>query len=135
MINQEGSQAPPSEFLQEVLVLDPPPVFKFHGDELLEKFNILKAWESPLPLDQFLTIHARSVRALLVSGTYRLTADILRLLPSPKFIFTTSSGLNHIDYRRAIGKEFLWPVRQSCIQKMLPIWLSDCGCGFLLDLR
>ncbi|GLT84472.1 hypothetical protein SLE2022_027000 [Rubroshorea leprosula] len=89
-----GSRSQP---LPEVLVLEPPPVFKFHGDRLSEKFVFLKAWESPLPLEQFLIVHAQSVRALLLSGTYRLTADILRLLPSLKLIFTTSAGLNHID--------------------------------------
>jgi len=58
---------------------------------------VLKAWESPLPLDQFLTTHAHSVQALLSSGRYLLTGNIIRLLPSLRLVVTTSAGLNHID--------------------------------------
>ncbi|XVE73971.1 hypothetical protein DITRI_Ditri11bG0161200 [Diplodiscus trichospermus] len=47
--------------------------------------------------DQFLTAHAHSVQALLLSGTHPVTSDTLRLLPSPGLIVTTSAGLNHID--------------------------------------
>jgi hydroxypyruvate reductase 2 len=55
-------------------------------------------WESPLPVDQFLATHARSVRALLCYGTGPpITAEIIRLLPSLRLVVTTSVGLNHID--------------------------------------
>ncbi|KAK6285545.1 hypothetical protein POUND7_011724 [Theobroma cacao] len=93
----QESHVHPSQNLPLVLVLEPPPVFKFHGDQLLKKFQFLKAWESPLPLDQFLTIHAHSVQALLSPGTHPVTLETLRLLPSLGLIVTTSVGLNHID--------------------------------------
>ncbi|XP_022759526.1 glyoxylate/hydroxypyruvate reductase HPR3-like [Durio zibethinus] len=93
----QESNVHPSQHLPLVLVLEPPPVFKFHGDQLSEKFQFLKAWESPLPLDQFLTIHAHSVQALLSPGTHPVTSDTIRLLPSLGLIVTTSVGLNHID--------------------------------------
>ncbi|KAB1218840.1 Glyoxylate/hydroxypyruvate reductase HPR3 [Morella rubra] len=84
----------------QVLVLKPPPLFKIFSDSdaFSEKFHLLKAWESPLPLDQFLTTHARSVRAMLCSANGpRITGDIIRLLPSITLVLTTSAGLNHID--------------------------------------
>ncbi|KAB1218839.1 Glyoxylate/hydroxypyruvate reductase HPR3 [Morella rubra] len=83
-----------------VLVLNLLPIFKISSDSdaFSEKFHLLKAWESPLPLDQFLTTHARSVQAILCSGIGPpITADIIRLLPSIRLIVTTSAGLNHID--------------------------------------
>ncbi|KAG2729561.1 hypothetical protein I3760_01G256000 [Carya illinoinensis] len=85
------------EELPHILVLEPPPIMIICGDQFLKNFRLLKAWESQLPLDQFLTIHAQSVQALLSSGRYSLTADILQLLPSLRLVVTTSAGLNHID--------------------------------------
>lgn len=42
--------------------------------------------------------HTRSVQAMICSGMGpRITADILRLIPSLKLIVTTSAGYNHID--------------------------------------
>ncbi|XP_059651502.1 glyoxylate/hydroxypyruvate reductase HPR3-like [Cornus florida] len=84
--------------LQKVVVLSPQPrVFNVYGKELSEKFQLLKAWESPMPTDQFLATHASSVQAMLTSGLTPVPADVLSLLPSLKVIVTTSAGLNHID--------------------------------------
>jgi hydroxypyruvate reductase 2 len=88
---------PEDEELPQILVLEAPPIMRYYGDQFLKNFRLLKAWESPLPLDQFLTIHAHSIQALLSSGRYPLTTNILRLLPSLQLVVTTSAGLNHID--------------------------------------
>jgi hydroxypyruvate reductase 2 len=94
-------RAPPeneSSDLPQVLVLKPPPVLNAFWDHFTKRFQILKVWESPLPVDQFLATHARSVRALLCYGTGPpITAEIIRLLPSLRLVVTTSVGLNHID--------------------------------------
>ncbi|GLT51888.1 hypothetical protein SLA2020_252630 [Shorea laevis] len=126
----EESHGRGSQSLQEVLVLEPPPVFKFHGDRLSEKFVFLKAWESPLPLEQFLIVHAQSVRALLLSGTYPLTVDILRLLPSLKLIFTTSAGLNHIDLP-ACHKQGISVARAGSLHSED---VADLAVGLLIDV-
>ncbi|PRQ57729.1 putative oxidoreductase [Rosa chinensis] len=66
--------------------------------KLSQKFNLLKAWDSPLPQDQFLTTHARSVQALISSANGPpITTQILHLLPSLKLIATTSAGIDHVD--------------------------------------
>lgn len=96
-LNHQVNHEHESEELPQILVLEPPPIMQQYGDQFLENFRLLKAWESPLPLDQFLTIHAHSVQALLSSGRYPLTGNIIRLLPSLQLVVTTSAGLNHID--------------------------------------
>ncbi|KAL5859847.1 hypothetical protein ACOSQ4_001143 [Xanthoceras sorbifolium] len=88
-----------SHDLPQVLLLKPPPDFLLFGQDRFpsDKFRFLKAWESPLPLDQFLQAHAQSVQAILSSGGAPVTAEILRLMPAVKMVMTTSAGLNHID--------------------------------------
>lgn len=111
-----------SQHLPQVLILedlDPPPILKHHGDYLSKKFKLLKAWESSLALDQFLATHAQSVRALLCSGHYLLTANILRHLPSLQLVVTTSSGLNNIDF-------------QEC--KRLGITVANAGNAYAEDV-
>ncbi|CAK9134489.1 unnamed protein product [Ilex paraguariensis] len=93
---QSHQEHAPQE-LPQVLVLEPPNVFKAYEKQFLEKFQFLKAWESEIPTEQFLTTHARSIRALLCSDWTPITADVLRLLPSLRVIVTSSAGLNHID--------------------------------------
>ncbi|XP_042505485.1 glyoxylate/hydroxypyruvate reductase HPR3-like [Macadamia integrifolia] len=76
-------------------------------DRFLKKFRFLKAWESLMHLDLFLTTYAQSVTALLCSGYNPITADKLRCLHSFRCIVTTSADLNHIDlvecHRRGIA--------------------------------
>ncbi|EOX96144.1 D-isomer specific 2-hydroxyacid dehydrogenase family protein [Theobroma cacao] len=87
-----------SQDLPQVLVIKPPPVLTLFEDKFISsKFQLLKAWESTLPLDQFLTNYAGSVRAVLCSGASPITADIIRLLPSLQLVITASAGVNHID--------------------------------------
>ncbi|KAF5952971.1 hypothetical protein HYC85_010915 [Camellia sinensis] len=83
--------------LPKVLVLRPPPMFKMFEKEFSEKFQFLKAWESPIPTDQFLAAEASSIEAMLTSGSRPVTADILCHLPSVRIIVTSSIGVYHID--------------------------------------
>ncbi|OMO78708.1 hypothetical protein CCACVL1_14178 [Corchorus capsularis] len=91
--HQEGSN-----HLPQVLIIKPPPVFTLFEDKFIStKFQFLKAWESTLPLDQFLTTYAGSVRAVLCSGASPISRDTIRMLPSLKLVVTASAGTNHID--------------------------------------
>lgn len=104
-----GDQNHKPQDLPQVLVLKPPPVLSVIGEEsfLSNKYQFLKAWESPLPLHQFLTAHAGSIQAILCSGAAPVTDDLLQLLPSVRLVVTASAGTNHIDleacHRRGIS--------------------------------
>ncbi|XP_042512717.1 glyoxylate/hydroxypyruvate reductase HPR3-like [Macadamia integrifolia] len=101
MADEEKEEQRQAEMEKLPVVLQVHPVFAIAPieDRYLKKFRFLKAWESSMPLDLFLTTHAQSVRALLCSGGTGIpvTADVLRFLPSLRCIVTTSAGLNHID--------------------------------------
>ncbi|GAV76667.1 2-Hacid_dh domain-containing protein/2-Hacid_dh_C domain-containing protein [Cephalotus follicularis] len=88
-----------SQNLPKVIVFIKPPVFTLLGEHYFHSpiFQFLKAYESPLPLHQFLTTHAHSIQAILSSGGAPVTADILDKLPSVRLVVTTSAGLNQID--------------------------------------
>ncbi|OMP08087.1 hypothetical protein CCACVL1_01166 [Corchorus capsularis] len=85
--------------LPYVLILKKPPTFHYFGDHSFDspKYHLLKAYESPLPLPQFLLAHAQSVQAVVSTRGAPVTADIIHLLPSLRLVVTTSQGLNHID--------------------------------------
>ncbi|PON37394.1 D-isomer specific 2-hydroxyacid dehydrogenase, catalytic domain containing protein [Parasponia andersonii] len=93
------------EDLPVVLVLRPPPVLTMFEHSFTERFRILNASDSDLPLDQFLASSddAQSATALLcyggvgTSGGLRISAEILRRLPSLKIVVSTSTGVNYID--------------------------------------
>ncbi|PON85156.1 D-isomer specific 2-hydroxyacid dehydrogenase, catalytic domain containing protein [Trema orientale] len=96
----------PEDDLPVVLVLRPPPVLTMFQDRFTERFRILNASDSDLPLDQFLASSddARSATALLcyggavgTSGGLRISGGILRRLPSLKIVVSTSTGVNYID--------------------------------------
>ncbi|KAL3738696.1 hypothetical protein ACJRO7_020126 [Eucalyptus globulus] len=82
-----------------VLLLRHPTQFSVHNRPLPDTFRFLKPWESPLPLDDFLSssADARTAEAILTSGMTPVTADTLRRLPGVRLVVTTSVGLNHID--------------------------------------
>ncbi|GLT51889.1 hypothetical protein SLA2020_252640 [Shorea laevis] len=94
-----ASEKPSRNDLPQVLLPGPPPSFYFFGDQFYtsDKFQLLKAYESPLPLSEFLTTHAQSIRAILSSGGAPVTAETIRLMPALQLVVTTSQGLNHID--------------------------------------
>ncbi|XP_031267767.1 glyoxylate/hydroxypyruvate reductase HPR3-like [Pistacia vera] len=93
---EEQSQ---NQNVPQVLLLKPPPAFALFGDEFFSsnKFRLLKAYESSLPLDQFLETNAESIEAILSSGGAPVTADILQQLPLVRLVVTTHAGLDHID--------------------------------------
>ncbi|XVE73972.1 hypothetical protein DITRI_Ditri11bG0161300 [Diplodiscus trichospermus] len=90
---------PSQHDLPNVLILKLPPSFVIFGEHFFDsaKFRFLKAYESSLPLPQFLLAHAQSVQAILSSGGAPVTADTICLLPNLRLVVTTSQGLNHID--------------------------------------
>ncbi|OMP00554.1 D-isomer specific 2-hydroxyacid dehydrogenase, NAD-binding protein [Corchorus olitorius] len=53
----------PNDDLPYVLILKKPPTFHYFGDHSFDspKYHLLKAYESPLPLPQFLLAHAQSL--------------------------------------------------------------------------
>ncbi|XP_062115228.1 glyoxylate/hydroxypyruvate reductase HPR3-like [Humulus lupulus] len=82
----------------EVIALEKHPVLDLFEKQFSQRFHILKAWESELPLDKFLESHAYSVEALLCpSGGPKVTTDVLGRLPLVGVVITTSSGVDHID--------------------------------------
>ncbi|XP_058226192.1 glyoxylate/hydroxypyruvate reductase HPR3-like [Rhododendron vialii] len=83
--------------LPKVLIIRPPMAFKSVETEFSQKFHLVKAWESPLPLDQFLAAHAHDVRAMIASGVTPVNPDVLRHLPSLRCIVTSSAGIDQID--------------------------------------
>lgn len=60
------------------------------------EFQLLKAFDSPLPTDLFLSSHP-GISALICSVGTPVTADILHLLPSLRLILTTSVGVDYLD--------------------------------------
>ncbi|XP_039167910.1 glyoxylate/hydroxypyruvate reductase HPR3-like [Eucalyptus grandis] len=88
-----GRRAPPC-----VLLLCHPIEFSLLDRPLPDNFRFLKPWESPLPLDDFLSsADARPAEAILTNGRAPVTADMLRRLPGVRLVFTSSAGVNHID--------------------------------------
>ncbi|CAK7347965.1 unnamed protein product [Dovyalis caffra] len=85
--------------LPNVLVLKPTPFITLLGEQFFasKKFTFLKAYDSPLPLHQFLSTHSHSIKAILSSVGAHVTADILQLLPEVGLVVTTSVGLNQVD--------------------------------------
>ncbi|KAJ4955257.1 hypothetical protein NE237_012040 [Protea cynaroides] len=114
------------------VVLQLRPVFAIAPaeDRFLQKFRFLKAWESSMPKDLFLTTHAQSVRALLCSGGTPVTADDLRCLPSLRCILTTSAGLNHIDLVECRRRGIAIANSGDCFSEDA----SDYAIGLLLDV-
>ncbi|KAM7476355.1 hypothetical protein LguiB_023598 [Lonicera macranthoides] len=119
-----------AEHRPQLLIFRPPPVFTAHEDEFSKKFDILKAYRSPLPTDLFITTYAQSVKAVLCSGASPITADLIRHLPSLKFVVTASAGVNHIDLqecrRRGISVANAGVVFSEDV--------SDVAVGLLIDV-
>ncbi|KAG8391728.1 hypothetical protein BUALT_Bualt01G0217300 [Buddleja alternifolia] len=92
-----GKQSFEADQLPQIIVFGPPTFYKSHDKEFSSKFRVLKPWQSQLPLPEFLTAQAKNIRAALCSGVFKLTASILRHLPSLELVVSGSVGLNHID--------------------------------------
>ncbi|XP_051139662.1 glyoxylate/hydroxypyruvate reductase HPR3-like [Andrographis paniculata] len=92
-------EPPPAagEERQQLLILRPPQLFIVYEQEFSDSFNLLKAYESPLPTDIFLHKYAQSTRVVFCSGLSPITNDILHHLPSLQLVAAASTGVNHID--------------------------------------
>lgn len=121
----------PQNDLPQVLLIKPPVASYLFGDNFYssKKFQFLKAYESPLPLNDFLLTHAQSVRAILSSGA-AVTSDIISLMPALKVVVTTSQGLNHIDLREC-------RLRGIAVASVGTVFSADCAdlaVGLLIDV-
>ncbi|GFP86000.1 glyoxylate/hydroxypyruvate reductase hpr3 [Phtheirospermum japonicum] len=119
-----------TQHLPEIIVLGPPTVFNTHRNEFSSRFRLLRPWESPLPLAQFLTAHAQNTRAALCAGFFPLPAAVLRNLPSLRLVVTTSAGLDHIDLVecRRLG------ISVANAADIFSADVADLAVGLLLDV-
>lgn len=124
------SMAAEEEALPQLLILKPPSLFSDFQYKFSPKFQLLKAWESPLPTTLFLTTHAHSVKAVVSSSSSPITSDILRHLPSLQLVVATTVGLNQIDLpecrRRGISI--------TNAGKILSEDCADMGVGLFIDV-
>ncbi|XP_038877516.1 glyoxylate/hydroxypyruvate reductase HPR3-like [Benincasa hispida] len=90
--------------LPQVLVLSPPWILSTLESEFPNKFHFLKPWNSKLPLDQFLTSYAQSIKAMIIPIIHTLNSAILDRLPSLKLIVTTSAGVDHLNLAELHGR-------------------------------
>ncbi|CAI0470543.1 unnamed protein product [Linum tenue] len=120
------------ENLPQVLLLLHPAAFTIFGEEHFTsaKFRFLKAYESSLPLDEFLAANARSVRALLVSAATVVGAGILDLLPELRVIVTTSAGLDQLDLAECRRRG----IRIASAGDIYSADVADCAVGLLIDV-
>lgn len=97
-VNRRRDEPPPSsEEHPQLLIKRPSHLFRAHEDRFSARFNVLRAYESPLPTETFLREHAQSAKAVLCFTGSSITAEILRLLPSLGLVVTSGTGVNHID--------------------------------------
>ncbi|KAK3035641.1 hypothetical protein RJ639_033169, partial [Escallonia herrerae] len=85
--------------LPKLLVLGISPVFRLHEQKFAQRFEILRAWETPIFTEEFQASHAPHVRAMLCWGGTPVTAEQLSHLPALRLVVTSSTGVNHIDLR------------------------------------
>ncbi|KAI7742043.1 hypothetical protein M8C21_030049, partial [Ambrosia artemisiifolia] len=114
----------------QVLVIWPPPVFAVHEQYISNKFQILKAYDSPLPTHDFLQTNAKSVKAVLCSGNGPITVDVLRDLPALQLVVTTTTGVNHIDMAECRRRG----IRVTNVVDMFSDDVADAAVGLLIDV-
>ncbi|WOH09399.1 hypothetical protein DCAR_0728856 [Daucus carota subsp. sativus] len=116
--------------LPVVLILKPPEVFKVHEELFCQRFHFLRAWESTLPTDQFLTTYAQSIQALFCNSFTPIPAHVIRLLPSLRLIVTSSVGVNHIDLHECRRQG----IKVANIAKVFTDDVADIAVGLLIDV-
>lgn len=127
----ETHQGPaPPKLLPEIIVFGPPSVFERYSGEFSQRFRILKPWESPIPLEEFLSVHAQNTRAAICRGGFKMTSNILRLLPSLGLLVTNSAGLNHIDLHQCRKSG----ISIAYASTIFSADVADCAVGLLLDV-
>ncbi|KAM7260769.1 hypothetical protein ACFE04_026244 [Oxalis oulophora] len=118
--------------LPEVVIFTLPPSISLIGAHHLDspKLTYLKAYESPLPLHQYLSTHAQSAQAILSSISIPVNDQLLDLLPAVRLVVTTSAGLNQIDFpacrRRGIAVANSGPIYSDDV--------ADAAVGLLIDV-
>ncbi|KAF5182638.1 Glyoxylate/hydroxypyruvate reductase B [Thalictrum thalictroides] len=123
-------QQPDIKDLPVVLLLRPFPFISSYTDIFSNKFRSLNPSTSSLPLNQFLTTHANSIRVLICSGFKPLSSETLECLPSLELVITTSTGIDHIDlnYCRSKG------IRVANAGDVFTEDVADIAVGLLLSL-
>ncbi|PIN04399.1 Glyoxylate/hydroxypyruvate reductase (D-isomer-specific 2-hydroxy acid dehydrogenase superfamily) [Handroanthus impetiginosus] len=126
----EGQQTSPAPLLREIIVFGPPYMFIKYEKQFSSRYRILRPWESPIPLAQFLETHAQNTQAALITSFVSLSAAVLRNLPALRLILTTSAGVDHIDIiecrRRGIAVVYA--------AAMFSADVADLAVGLLLDV-
>ncbi|KAJ8900250.1 hypothetical protein K2173_024890 [Erythroxylum novogranatense] len=130
MAKSETSQS--IQRLPEVLLIRKPPVFKFCGEQSIasDNFRYLKAYQSSLPLDQFLTDHTHSVQAILCTSDSPVTADLLRLLPEVRAVVTTSVGVDQVDLSECRRRG----IKVANAGSVYSANVADLAVGLLIDV-
>ncbi|KAI3932213.1 hypothetical protein MKW92_013502 [Papaver armeniacum] len=80
-----------------VLTLHPFPFIPSFEEQFSKKFKTLKRIDLSIPLNEFLTTHCQSVKALICGAGAPVPIETLNCLPSLGCVLTTSAGLDHID--------------------------------------
>ncbi|XP_024993285.1 glyoxylate/hydroxypyruvate reductase HPR3-like [Cynara cardunculus var. scolymus] len=130
-MDPEDHHSTPSQSpdLRQVLVLRPPPVFSVH-EQYFSKFQILKAYDSPLPTLDFLHAHAQSVKVVLCSAIHPITADVIRKLPELQLVVSAATGVNHIDMAEC-GRR---GIRVTNVGDVFSDDVADGAVGLLVDV-
>ncbi|XP_078167114.1 glyoxylate/hydroxypyruvate reductase HPR3-like [Carex rostrata] len=86
------------EYEEKPKVLLLQPIIGPFQTALSQKFDLVKADESPLPLPTFLSTHCPQMKALLIMAPIvTVDSSLLDQLPSLGLVAVTSAGVNHID--------------------------------------
>ncbi|KAF7825975.1 glyoxylate/hydroxypyruvate reductase HPR3-like [Senna tora] len=119
--------------LPYVLVLGPPLTYSEFQPRYSSSYNFLNLSSSPLPLLQFLAahrVHPSSIRAILCNPLQRVTADVLRSLPSLGVVITTSVGTDHIDLSECRRRG----IRVATAGGLSTEDVADLAVGLLIDV-
>ncbi|XP_076942498.1 glyoxylate/hydroxypyruvate reductase HPR3-like [Bidens hawaiensis] len=114
----------------QVLVIKPPPAFVVHEQYISNKFQILKAYYSPLPTQDFLRANPQSVKVVLCSGVTPITAEVLRDLPALELVVTTSTGVNHVDMVECRNRG----IRVTNVRDVFSDDVADVAVGLLIEV-
>ena len=115
--------------LPQVLVVRPPDSLSL-PIPILTQVPFLENMESPLPLDQFLSAHARNVQTMLSCGRFPINVDLLCLLPSLRLVVTPTAGLNHIDLSECRS----WGVAVANVGSVASCDVADLAVGLFIDV-
>ncbi|GJS13852.1 RNA-directed DNA polymerase [Tanacetum coccineum] len=92
-MDEQNNQSP--QDLHQILILRLPPVFTIHEHYFLNKFHVLKAYESPLPTHDFLRVNAESVIVILCSEGGEFYKDVIQEL--------TEEYIDHLERGKSKG--------------------------------